>query len=113
MFGQYSHKIKYQEDLINIIGPRPRGHKVVMCHGMFDIVHPGHIRHLLYAKAQGDTLIASLTCDEFGSKGEGRPYVPQDLRAANLAALEAVDYVLIDNEPEPLATESNVKGGNE
>lgn len=103
MFEQYKHKIKTLEDLGEIIGPRPRNKKVVMCHGMFDIVHPGHIRHLLYAKAQGDTLIASLTCDEHGSKGEGRPYVPQELRAANLAALEPVDYVLIDNQPEPLA----------
>ena len=103
MFDDYKHKIKSLEDLRGVIGPRPRNQRVVMCHGMFDIVHPGHIRHLLYAKAQGDILIASVTCDEHASKGEGRPYVPQELRAANLAALEAVDYVLIDDQPEPLA----------
>ena len=102
MLNHYKHKIKTLEELREIIGPPPRSQKIVMCHGMFDIVHPGHIRHLLYAKAQGDMLIASLTCDEFGSKGDDRPYVPQDLRAANLAALEAVDYVLIDLRPEPL-----------
>ena len=103
MLNQYQHKIKTVEELRVMLGPRPRQRRVVMCHGMFDIVHPGHIRHLLYAKAQGDTLIASLTCDEFGGKGNGRPYVPQELRAVNLAALEAVDYVLIDHQPEPLA----------
>ena len=44
-----------------MIGPRPREKKVIMCHGMFDIVHPGHMRHLLYAKSKADLLIASLT----------------------------------------------------
>ena len=103
MYNHYRHKIKTVEELQAIIGLRPRPKKVVMCHGVFDIVHPGHIRHLLYAKAHGDILIASLTCDEFVSKGDDRPYVPQELRAANLAALETVDYVLIDRHPVPLA----------
>ena len=101
--NRYGYKIKTVDELVSITGPRPREKKVVMCHGIFDIVHPGHIRHLLYAKEKGDLLLASLTCDEFVGKGEGRPYVPQDLRAVNLAALEMVDYVLIDPRPEPLA----------
>lgn len=104
MFNQYRHKIKTVEELSSIIGTRPRQKKLVMCHGVFDIVHPGHIRHLLYAKSQGDVLIASLTCDEFISKAADRPYVPQELRAVNLAALEMIDYVLIDIHPEPLTS---------
>jgi rfaE bifunctional protein kinase chain/domain len=65
-------------------------------------VHPGHLRHLLYAKSKADILIASLTADMHISKGRYRPHVPQDLRAINLAAFEMVDYVIVDSEPTPL-----------
>ena len=82
--------------------PRPRKQKVIMCHGTFDIVHPGHVRHLLYAKSKGDILVASLTADAHIVKANFRPFVPQDLRAFNLAALEVVDYVVIDPDPTPL-----------
>jgi len=98
----YSHKIKTTSELEEAIGPRPRKHKVIMCHGTFDVVHPGHVRHLLYAKTKADILVASLTADEHINKGNMRPYVPQDLRAVNLAALEMVDYVLVDADPTPL-----------
>lgn len=98
----YSNKIKTVEELIDIIGKPPRKKKVVMCHGVFDIVHPGHIRHLTYAKEKGDILIASLTTDKFILKGKDRPYVPQELRAKNLAALEMVDYVVIDYNAAPI-----------
>jgi rfaE bifunctional protein kinase chain/domain len=97
-----SHKIKTVEELCAAIGPRPREKKVIMCHGTFDVVHPGHIRHLLYAKQKADILVASLTADEFISKANFRPYVPQDLRAINLAALEIVDFVIVDPNPVPL-----------
>ena len=97
-----SHKIKSPAEIAAAIGPRPRQRKVIMCHGTFDIVHPGHIRHLLYAKSQGDILIASLTADAHIQKANFRPYVPQELRAFNLAALEAVDFVVIDNDPTPI-----------
>lgn len=95
-------KIKTRDELIKVIGKRPRGKKVIMCHGVFDIVHPGHVRHLIYAKSKADLLIASLTCDAHVSKAQFRPYVPEELRALNLAALEAVDYVIIDRQPTPL-----------
>ena len=100
--GQVDRKIKTVEQLCAIIGPRPRRKKVIMCHGTFDVVHPGHVRHLLYAKTKGDILVASLTADEHIKKANFRPYVPEDLRAINLAALEVVDYVIIDREPTPL-----------
>ena len=74
-----------------------------MCHGVFDVVHPGHIRHLLYAKSKGDLLVASLTADEHITKANMRPYIPEDIRALNLAALEMVDYVIIDQNQTPLA----------
>jgi rfaE bifunctional protein kinase chain/domain len=98
----YRHKIKNVDELRAAIGPRPRQRTVVMCHGVFDLVHPGHIRHLLYAKSKADLLVTSLTADVHIHKANYRPFVPQDLRALNLAALEMVDYVLIDGEATPL-----------
>jgi rfaE bifunctional protein kinase chain/domain len=73
-----------------------------MCHGTFDLVHPGHLRHLMYARTKADVLVASLTSDSFIFKAHNRPFVPQQLRAMNLAALEVVDYVIIDDQPTPL-----------
>ncbi len=99
---RYHHKIKTVEDLCAAIGPRPRARKVIMCHGTFDVVHPGHIRHLMYARSKADILVASLTCDAHIAKANFRPYVPEALRALNLAALELVDYVIIDRDPTPL-----------
>lgn len=95
-------KIKTVEALCGEIGPPPRARKVIMCHGTFDIVHPGHIRHLMYAKSKADILVASLTADRHIAKANFRPFVPQELRAMNLAALECVDYVIIDSEAKPL-----------
>ena len=98
----FLHKIKTAKEIRQEIGLRPRHKKVIMGHGTFDVVHPGHIRHMLYAKTKADILIASLTADEHITKGTMRPFVPQDLRAINLAALEMVDYVVIDSDPTPL-----------
>ena len=99
---KYRHKIKTAEELRQILGPRPRARKVIMCHGVFDVVHPGHVRHLLYAKTKADILVASLTSDVHISKGHHRPHVPQELRALNLAAFEVVDYVIVDRNPTPI-----------
>jgi rfaE bifunctional protein kinase chain/domain len=98
----YRRKLKTRDELREAIGLRPRDRKVIMCHGTFDLVHPGHVRHLMYAKSKADILIASLTCDAFIAKAHFRPFVPQQLRAMNLAALEMVDYVLIDENETPI-----------
>lgn len=100
--NDYRRKIKTREELLQIIGPRPRKQAVMMCHGTFDLVHPGHVRHLIYAKSKADILIASLTSDIHIDKADYRPFVPQELRAMNLAALEVVDYVMTDAEATPL-----------
>tara|TARA_A100000171_G_scaffold1261_3_gene1438 strand:+ start:6793 stop:8364 length:1572 start_codon:yes stop_codon:yes gene_type:complete len=102
-------KIKTIDELADIIGPRPREKRVIMCHGTFDVVHPGHVRHLLYAKSKADILVASLTCDQFVTKADMRPYVPEDLRAINLAAFEMVDYVIVDQQPTPIETLKKVQ----
>jgi bifunctional ADP-heptose synthase (sugar kinase/adenylyltransferase) len=102
LLDRYRHKIKSAQELRDIIGPRPRNKSVIMCHGVFDVVHPGHVRHLLYAKSKADLLVTSITADHHITKGAHRPHVPQDLRAVNLAAFEVVDYVVIDKNPTPL-----------
>ena len=91
LMERYQHKIKTAEELRAIIGPPPRPKRVIMCHGVFDVVHPGHVRHLLYAKSKADVLVASITADKHITKGVHRPHVTQDLRAVNLAAFEMVD----------------------
>src|SRR6185295_3256936 len=93
----FEQKIKTKEQLLQAIkAARADGKTIVQCHGCFDIVHPGHIRYLQFARAQGDMLIVSITGDAAIDKGDQRPYIPQELRAENLAALEFVDYVVID-----------------
>jgi rfaE bifunctional protein nucleotidyltransferase chain/domain len=82
---------------------RTAGRTVVQCHGCFDVVHPGHIRYLQFARQLGDVLIVSLTGDAAVAKGPDRPYISQELRAENLAVLEFVDWVVID--PHPTACE--------
>jgi cytidyltransferase-like protein len=98
----FQHKIKTREELRAIIGPFPRQRRVIMCHGTFDLVHPGHIRHLVFAKSKADILVTSLTSDQHIAKANFRPFVPQALRAMNLAALEMVDYVIIDEHATPI-----------
>ncbi len=109
MLKKYEYKILNLKSLKSKIGPFPRNKKVIMCHGVFDIVHPGHIRHLSYAKSKADILIASLTTDKHVKKGRYRPHVPENLRALNLAAFDMVDFVYIDNEEKPLNTIKNIK----
>src|SRR5271165_4510521 len=76
------------------------GKTIVFTNGCFDILHTGHVRYLAAAKRLGDLLVVGLNGD--GSvrelKGEGRPLNPQEDRAEVLAALEAVDYVIIFGE---------------
>ncbi|WP_428388993.1 PfkB family carbohydrate kinase [Mucisphaera sp.] len=77
-------------------GWRAGGRTVALCHGCFDLVHPGHLRYLEFARRQADVLVVSLTGDDAIEKADGtRPYIPQELRAENLAAIEFVDAVVI------------------
>ena len=78
---------------------RGQGKSVALCHGVFDLVHPGHIRHLSAASKESDILFVSVTSDQFVNKGPGRPVYNSTLRAETLAALECVDYVTISDRP--------------
>ena len=95
-FEKYRYKLKTSSELFDQVGPFPRKDKIILCHGLFDVVHPGHVRHLAYAKTKAEILIISITADRHIKKGIYRPHIPEGLRALNLAALEMVDYVIID-----------------
>lgn len=74
---------------------RDEGKKVVLCHGVFDLLHYGHIEHLEEAKKQGDILVVSVTAAQYVNKGPGRPYFDDRQRMSFLASLSIVDYVLL------------------
>tara|TARA_B100000035_G_scaffold36111_1_gene27274 strand:- start:6726 stop:8243 length:1518 start_codon:yes stop_codon:yes gene_type:complete len=83
--------------------------KIVLCHGTFDLLHTGHIKHMQNAKAQGDILFVSITADSFVLKGPGRPVFNEQLRSDNIAALESVDYVFINHSQTALLSIDAIK----
>ena len=62
--------------------------KVVLCHGVYDLVHPGHIIHFEEAKKLGDILVVSVTAAKYVRKGPGRPYFNDELRLKVLSSIE-------------------------
>ncbi len=73
--------------------------KVALCHGIFDVLHEGHLNYLEEAKKLCPTLVVSVTPDQYVNKGPGRPHFNHFVRARMLASLETVDYVVINDEP--------------
>ena len=97
---------------------REEGKTVVLAHGVFDLVHMGHARHLEAAKKLGDILIVTVTADEYINKGPGRPVFPELLRAEMLGALAYVDWCGVNHGPtaenilEEIKPDIYVKGGD-
>ena len=108
LIKKYSYKIKSVNQLKKIVKEN-NNIKFIMCHGVFDVVHPGHVRHLTYAKSKAEKLIVSITSDKHIKKGTYRPHIPENLRALNLAAFEMVDFVVIDKNPTPLSNIKSIK----
>lgn len=71
---------------------------VVLCHGVFDLIHPGHIIHFEQAKGMGDILVVSITSERYVRKGPGRPYFSDELRMKFLESIEYIDYVMISEQ---------------
>ena len=88
---------------------RANGARIVFTNGVFDILHPGHLRYLEAARAEGDALVVGLNDDDSVArlKGAGRPVVPAAERAELLAALVPVDFVVVfsGDTPAPLLAE--------
>ena len=98
-------KIKTLPELLTELDRRRRaGQRIVWTNGCFDLLHAGHIEYLRFAKRQGDVLVVGLNSDASVRrlKGPNRPIRPEDERARVLAALSAVDFVVIFEEDTPL-----------
>lgn len=97
-------KIRRIDEISSVIAAeKEQGHKVVHCHGVFDLLHPGHFRHFREAKEQGDCLVVSLTPDRFVNKGPGRPTFTEKLRLEQLASLACVDFVVLNDSPDAVS----------
>ncbi len=95
-----NRKIVDIEDLaVTIIKLKSAGKKIIQCHGCFDLMHPGHIKHFQEARQMGDILVVTITQDRYIDKGPGRPAFSQQLRAESIAALECVSYVSLNKWP--------------
>jgi D-glycero-beta-D-manno-heptose 1-phosphate adenylyltransferase len=79
---------------------RRAGRKIVLANGIFDLLHVGHVRYLNAARSEGDLLVVAINSDASTRelKGQGRPILNERARAVLVAALAAVDYVIIFDE---------------
>jgi len=90
-------KIYELPDLAVLISQLKKEQKtIVHCHGVFDLMHPGHLKYFKSAKQLGNILVVTITPDHYVNKGPNRPIYNQDLRAESVAALEVVNYVAIN-----------------
>ncbi len=106
------HKIKSQEELIQIIERlKQEGKTIVTTNGSFDILHSAHANLLHQAKQQGDILVVLLNSDASiqRNKGPKRPIIPQEERAKMLSALKSTDYIIIFEEDTPLNLLEKIK----
>jgi len=91
------------EAAVFVADAKARGLKVVFTNGVFDLLHPGHVRYLTTARAQGDVLVVGVNSDRSvrENKGPSRPIIPEQERAELLEALSVVDAAVIFDEPTP------------
>lgn len=107
---EVKNKIKSVEELESIAKAlKKKGNKIIHCHGVFDLLHPGHIKHFESAKKKGDILIVTITQDKHVNKGPGRPVFNQDLRAESVAAIECVDFVAVNQWATAIETIKKIK----
>jgi len=105
-------KVRTLPQLVAELESRRRaGHRVAFTNGCFDILHAGHVQYLNEARAQGDCLVIGLNTDASvrNLKGAGRPVNSEDARAAVLAGLGSVDYLVLFNDPTPIELINAIK----
>ena len=82
----------------NLNSQNKKKFKIVQCHGVFDLLHIGHIRHFKKAKSYGDILVVSVTDDKFVNKGPGRPAFTINNRVKFLKEISTIDFVCVSND---------------
>ena len=103
-------KIVPIESLAKIIAKlKTKKKKIVLCHGVFDLLHIGHIKHFKEAKNFGDVLVVTLTLDKFVNKGPSRPVFNEKLRLEAIAALSVVDFVALNTSPTAATSIQKIK----
>ena len=105
MIRNYADKILTVAEMLSERAQlRSDGKKLVFTNGCFDILHPGHVDYLAFARRQGDALVVGVNSDASvqRNKGPARPIVPEGDRCKVLASLEAIDYVVLFDEDEPV-----------
>ena len=101
----FAEKILSIEKLAEkVASAKAEGKKMVHCHGVFDLLHIGHIRHFEEAKSYGDLLVVTVTADAHVNKGSNHPAFTSELRLQALASLEVVDYVAENSWPTAVET---------
>ncbi len=101
--------LSYDELSILISKFKNENRVIVQCHGVFDLIHPGHIFHFQAAKKQGDILVVSLTSDVYVNKGPNRPVFDENIRSEALASIEAIDYVVVNRNPTAVEAIKNIR----
>jgi len=105
-----NNKIKTLQELEKIsVQYKSNGKKIVHCHGVFDLLHIGHIKHFEEAKSFGDVLVVTITPDEFVHKGSNRPAFTTTLRLEALSALESIDFLSANKWPIAVETIKTIK----
>jgi len=99
-----NNKIKSLSAITDEISKLKKSKKIIHCHGVFDLLHIGHIKYFQEAKSFGDILIVTITPDSFVNKGPGRPAFNEKHRAEAIAALDVVDYAAINEWPTAIET---------
>jgi D-beta-D-heptose 7-phosphate kinase/D-beta-D-heptose 1-phosphate adenosyltransferase len=101
-----SRKILSSEEAVVLVGDlRRSSRQIVFTNGVFDLLHPGHVRYLQEARREGDALVVAVNSDRSvrAIKGTGRPVNPERERAEIVAALACVDAVVVFDEEDPAA----------
>ena len=87
---------RINENIVNEIRDiKKKGKKIVLCHGVFDLVHPGHIDYFQAAKSLGDILVVTITSDRYIKKNIHSPYFDEDIRSNFLKKINLIDHVFI------------------
>jgi len=110
MEKEIQKKILLLNDLVKKVEAlKQKGKVIVQSHGVFDLIHPGIIKHINDAKSQGDVLVVTVIKDKDVRRGPGRPVFSEHLRAENVASLKQVEYVCIVDDEIPFECVKAIK----
>lgn len=110
MEQEIKNKILLFDELIEKVGAlQLQGKTVVQTHGVFDIIHPGIIKHLNEAKERGNVLIVTVIKDKDVRKGPERPIFPENFRLENVSSLEQVNYCCLVDDDTPFESVKKIK----